>query len=239
MNPWIAAPIAGFALFALNEVANPRFAFLGKVFHRGDPAGVALTFDDGPHPEHTPRVLEILERFQARASFFVIGRQVRENGPLVAEAARAGHVIGNHSYGHMRWMSLSSADKIRQEVLRCQDEVEKWIGYRPRFYRQPAGFRNPRIFAILRELGMTLVSWQVRAFDTQVKNPEAIARSILTRVKPGGVILLHDGADSETNDDRSATLRALPQILQGIKERGLRFCSLEELLGLSKEIHRP
>ena len=217
---WIP-PIAGFALFALNEIANPRGALLGKVLWRGNPRGVSLTFDDGPNPIHTPRVLEILERFQARATFFVIGKHLEKHGNLVASACKAGHVVGNHSYHHFRTMSFLPPQQIRREILRCQEEVGKWAGYQPRFYRQPAGFRNPKIFGILKNLGMTLVGWQVRAFDTQRGDPKAIARRILNKIQPGGVILLHDGSDSEKNEDRTATVEALPLILQGLKGRGM------------------
>jgi len=231
---WLV-PIAGFAAFALNEITNPRRAFLGKVHWRGDPAGVALTFDDGPHARYTPRVLETLENFQAKATFFVIGQYLQEHGELVAAASRAGHLIANHSFHHFRAMSFFSAEKIRQEVFLCQEALEKWVGYRPRFYRQPAGFRNPRIFAILEELGMSLVGWQVHAFDNLVKEPRAIAQRILKSVRPGGVILLHDGWDRDEEQDRAPTLEALPLILQGLKDRGLEFFTLDRLLGMSKE----
>jgi len=232
---WIA-PIAGFALFALNEIANPRRALLGKILWKGDRQGVGLTFDDGPHPLHTNRVLEILDRFQAKATFFVIGRYVKEYGDLVAAASRAGHVIGNHTYNHFRTMNFFSGEKLRQEILTCQSEVANWAGYRPRFYRQPTGFRNPQIFPLLKELRMTMVGWQVRAFDTQHKDPQAISRRVLQKVKPGGVILLHDGSDSVLNEDRTPTLEALPQILQGLRDKGKEFFTLDKLFGMSKEI---
>lgn len=235
MSLWIA-PVSAFALLALNEIANPRRALLGKVFWKGDRRGIALTFDDGPHPYSTPQIMEILDRFQAKATFFVIGRHLQDQGALAAAASRAGHVIGNHSFNHRRMMSFFPPAKLRQEIIDCQREVEKWVGYKPRFYRQPAGFRNPRIFRILQELGMILVGWQVRAFDTQRQNPEAIAGRILKKVRPGGVILLHDGSDSVQNDDRTATLKALPLILKGLKERGMEFLTLEELFGMGKEI---
>jgi peptidoglycan/xylan/chitin deacetylase (PgdA/CDA1 family) len=231
---WIA-PMAAFALFALNEIANPRGGILGRVLWKGNRQGMALTFDDGPHPSHTPRVLEILDRFQAKATFFVIGTHLREHGALAAAASREGHTLGNHSYHHFRAMSFSSPDRLRQEILKCQCEAEKWIGYQPRFYRQPAGFRNPCIFPILKELGMTMVGWQARAFDTQCKDPEVIARRILRRAKPGGVILLHDGGDSVLNEDRASTLQALPKILPALRDRGVEFFTLDQLFGLSKE----
>jgi len=232
---WIA-PIAGFALFALNEIANPRAALLGRILWRGDRRGVGLTFDDGPHPLHTPRVLEILDRFQAKATFFVIGRYLKDHGALAAAAAQGGHVIGNHSYNHFRMMNFLSAERLRQEIFTCQSEIANWAGYRPRFYRQPTGFRNPKIFRILKDLGLTMVGWQVRAFDTRSNDPQAISRRILQKVKPGGVILLHDGSDSVLNEDRTATLKALPQILQGLKDEGMEFLTLDKLFGMSKEI---
>jgi peptidoglycan/xylan/chitin deacetylase (PgdA/CDA1 family) len=231
---WLA-PIAGFAAFALNEIANPRWAFLGKVHCKGDPGGVALTFDDGPHPEHTPKVLETLDRFQAKANFFVIGKYLEKYGDLAAAASRAGHLVANHSFHHFRAMSFFSPGEIRREVLQCQEELEKWVGYRPRFYRQPAGFRNPKIFGILKEMGMSLVGWQTHALDTVAKNPEGIAQRILNTFQPGGIILLHDGWDRDGEKDRTPTLEALPLILQGLKDRGLQFFTLDRLLGMSKE----
>jgi len=235
MNLLIAS-IAGVALFALNEIANPRGALLGKVLWKGDRRGIALTFDDGPHPVYTPRVLEILDRFQAKATFFVIGRHLKDWGALAAEASQRGHVIGNHSFNHLRLMNFLSRPKLRQEILACQQETEQWVGYRPRFYRQPAGFRNPHIFGILKDLGMSLVGWQVRAFDTQRKDPLAISRQILRKAAPGGVLLLHDGSDSGFPQDRTATLAALPEILRVLRDRGLACLTLEELLGMSKDI---
>ncbi len=232
---WIAS-IAGFVLFALNEIANPRGALTGKVLWRGNRRGIALTFDDGPDPVYTPKVLEILERFQAKATFFLIGKRLEECGDLTVSMSKAGHMVGNHSFHHFRTMSFLSSKKIRQEILQCQNEVAKWAGYRPRFYRQPAGFRNPIIFGILKELGMDMVGWQVRAFDTQLRDPQTIARKILKNVQPGGVILLHDGSDSTQNQDRTPTLEALPAILQGVKDRGMEFLTLDELFGTNKEI---
>ncbi len=232
---WVAS-IAGFVLFAVNEIANPRGALFGRVLWKGDRRGIALTFDDGPHPVYTPRILEILDRFQAKATFFVIGRHLKDWGTLAAEASQRGHVIGNHSYHHLRLMSFLSGKRLREEILECQQEAEKWVGYRPRFYRQPAGFRNPHIFRILRELGMSMVGWQVRAFDTQRKDPLAISRRILKNAKPGGVLLLHDGSDSASNQDRTATLTALPEILRVLRDQGWECLTLEELFGMSKDI---
>lgn len=236
MIVWLA-PIAGFAAFAFNEIANPRWAFLGKVHWRGDPGGVALTFDDGPHPEYTPKILETLDRFRAKASFFVIGRYLERYGNLAAAASRAGHLVANHSFHHFRAMSFLSTREIRREISQCQEELEKWVGYRPRFYRQPAGFRNPKIFGILRKMGMSLVGWQTHALDTVAKDPGAIAQRILKTFQPGGIILFHDGWDRDGKRDRTPTLEALPLILQGLKDRGLEFFTLDRLLGMSKDAH--
>ncbi len=232
---WIA-PISGFALFALNEIANPRGAFLGKVLWRGDRRGIALTFDDGPHPFYTSKVLEILNTYQAKATFFVIGKYLTRHGTLVAEASKAGHLIGNHSFNHFRTMNFFPREKLRQEILECQNEVERWVGYRPVYYRQPFGLRNPNIFRILKELKMAMVGWQVRAFDTQIRDPQIITWKILRKKEPGGIILLHDGSDSSPHDDRTGTLKALPEILQRIKDQGIEFLTLDQLLGMRKEI---
>ncbi len=234
---WIV-PIAGFALLAWNEIANPRGAISGKVLWRGDRRGVALTFDDGPHPGYTPGILDLLDRYQAKATFFVIGRHLEKYGHLMVRACQAGHLVGNHSYHHYRTMSFLSPKKIREEIVQCQREVEARVGYQPRFYRQPAGFRNPRIFGILKDLGMTLVGWQARAFDTQRQDVRTIAAAILKKTRPGGVILLHDGSDA-ANDNRTPTLQALPVVIRGLQDRGLEFYTLDKLFGLSKEVPKP
>ena len=223
MNPWIAAPIAGFALFALNEVANPRFAFLGKVFHRGDPAGVALTFDDGPHPEHTPRVLEILDRFQARASFFVIGDKAAAHPELIREIVKRGHSIENHSRKHSNFFGFFPWTALRRDIGTAQEIIRGITGRPPAFFRSPMGIRNPMLDPVITHLGLRYITWTRRGFDTVTRDPAVVLERLACRLSAGDILLLHD---RRTRHKRAVVLDVLPALLDRIAAAGLTPVSL-------------
>ena len=111
---------------------------------------------------------------------------------------------------------------IREDIVLCQDEIFKITGYRPRFFRQPIGINNPSVMKVIDGLGMVMVGWQARAYDAVPTGKDKIVRRILSRVRPGGIILLHDGCDGKTNPDRTATVEALKEIIPALKERGYR-----------------
>lgn len=190
---------------------------------------VALTFDDGPDPEFTPRVLEILAREEVTATFFVVGERARANRDLLREIDRQGHLIGNHSFSHAWNINFSLRAGLTREICDCSDAIEAAIGKRPQFYRAPHGFKNPALGDVLAKHAMTCVGWQVRGFDAVRSNADAIARRLVLKAKPGGILLLHDGAGLQGTQDRRATLEALPVIIGGLRERGFVFKRLDEL----------
>ncbi len=192
-------------------------------------SAVALTFDDGPDPDFTPRVLEILARKKVSATFFVVGVHARVNADLLREIDRQGHLVGNHSFSHSSSINFALHERLTREVNACNEVVEAAIGKRPRYYRVPQGFKNPAVGDVMRKLGMNCVGWQVRGFDAMRSDASAIARRLVRKAKAGGILLLHDGSCLRGAQDRSATLEALPVIIDGLRARGLSFKRLDEL----------
>jgi peptidoglycan/xylan/chitin deacetylase (PgdA/CDA1 family) len=190
---------------------------------------VALTFDDGPDPEFTPRVLEILAREKVSATFFVVGERALVNQHLLCEIDRQGHLIGNHSFSHATSINFAFRTRLTREISRCNEVIEAAIGKRPRYYRVPQGFKNPAVGDVMATLAMSCVGWQVRGFDAVRSDGNAIARRLLRKARPGGVLLLHDGSCLHGTRDRSAMLDALPVVIHGLRARGLEFKRLDEL----------
>ncbi|MCC6466486.1 MAG: polysaccharide deacetylase family protein, partial [Planctomycetes bacterium] len=223
----LAATLAllGWGVFAVNS------SLWAPTRWRGPGQAVALTFDDGPDPAFTPRVLDILRDKQTPAAFFVVGSRVSAQPQLASRIAREGHLLGNHSHNHGLGINFSLHRRLRDELSGCNRALQLAAGVTPAFYRPPPGFKNPALGDVLRELGMVAVGWQVRAFDAVRQDAEAIIRRVLQGVRPGGVILLHDGAGLQGSAGRDATLAALPAIIDGLRAKGLRIVRLDELLG--------
>lgn len=193
---------------------------------------VALTFDDGPDPEFTPRVLEILAREKVHVCFFAVGERALTHPQLVRDIDTAGHLVGNHSHTHAWNINFALHGRLRREIAACNEAIKAAIGKLPALYRAPFGFKNPALGDVLHDAGMRCIGWQVRGFDAVGGTPEAIARRIVLKAKPGGVLLLHDGSGLQGTSDRSATLQALPMIIDGLRARGFEFKRLDELLGV-------
>ncbi|WP_042433071.1 polysaccharide deacetylase family protein [Streptacidiphilus anmyonensis] len=190
--------------------------------HRGSPR-VALTFDDGPDPVHTRRVLEILERYGARATFFCVGHHVAALPDEVRRIAAAGHEVGNHSWSHPFLPDLTP-DELREQIDRTTEAVAAVTGAAPTRFRPPYGALTPEVLAVLERHPATLTMWDVDSRDWTRPGPERIAATVLGAAGPGSVVLMHEGAG-----DRGQTVRALPSILEGLLERGLELVPVGEL----------
>jgi peptidoglycan/xylan/chitin deacetylase (PgdA/CDA1 family) len=193
---------------------------------------VALTFDDGPDPRFTPEILRVLADKKVKAAFFSVGSRVIENPDLTKQIHDAGHIIGNHSESHGMWINFSLHKRLRREIQDTNAAIRQAIGHVPRLYRAPHGFKNPALGDVLATEEMLAVGWQVRGFDAVSGNAAKIAQRVVNGASPGGVILLHDGAGLQGTDDRSATVEALPVIIDGLRARGLEIVRLDELLKL-------
>jgi peptidoglycan-N-acetylglucosamine deacetylase len=199
----------------------------GVVLWKADTAEkvVALTFDDGPDPQTTPRILEMLRRHSVPATFFVQGRMVERYPDLARQTAAQGHVIGNHTFSHPYLTTLSEMD-IQREMRDGVRSIEKHLKLSTALFRPPRGDWNPTIFEEVRRTGSHLVLWSVAVERLEVKTPQAMAERALKLVKPGAILLLHDGA----NGTRETTVQALPLLLNGLKQRGYRCVTIPDLL---------
>lgn len=153
---------------------------------------VALTFDDGPDPENTPVVLDILKKYSAAGTFFCIGKKVRGNPDVVKRIAAEGHLIGNHSYSHNGAFPCFTRRRMIGELRETQELIENITGKPCLLYRPPFGVTNPVIAAVVKHLGYPVIGWSIRSFDTRGEKTERVFRRIVKRLKPGAVILLHD-----------------------------------------------
>jgi peptidoglycan/xylan/chitin deacetylase (PgdA/CDA1 family) len=189
---------------------------------------VALTFDDGPDPESTPLVLEILRAKNVAAAFFVVGESVRAHPDLIARIDADGHLVGNHTDRHGMGFHFKLWTATRREISACNVAIRAAIGREPRLFRSPQGFKNPALGDVLREMGFLAIGWQVRGLDGIEADPNKIVRRIVSHVKPGGVIQMHDGGHARKS--RRATLDALPEVIDQIRAAGLEFARLDVLL---------
>ncbi|MFO1413544.1 MAG: polysaccharide deacetylase family protein [Burkholderiales bacterium] len=189
---------------------------------------VALTFDDGPNDPHTLRIADILEAHGARGTFFLVGKAVAARPDIARELARRGHLIAAHSWSHSR---LGVFTPGYPELARVQSTLHEHVGVRPAFYRPPYGVFTESMLATVAGEGMQTVNWDVSAHDWETNDSATIARRTLKRTKPGSIIVLHDGCEGDVTGDRSATVDALPAILAGLAQRGLRPVRLDALLG--------
>jgi peptidoglycan/xylan/chitin deacetylase (PgdA/CDA1 family) len=211
-----------------------RSQWLGRTDWRGrtDLGAVALTFDDGPGPD-TERILDVLAEHQLCGTFFLIGCHVERFPQTARRVVAGGHEIGNHSYSHPIYL-FRSAGETRRQLERTQAVIAATTGVSPRLARPPCGVRTPAYFRAARRLGLRTVQWDVAGFDWKQRSGEQIAQEVLRKVRPGSIVLLHDG-DSEGKRDRRETVVALPLIIEGLRARDLHIVPLNQLLG-EKEV---
>ncbi len=232
-------PLALGALVACHAAVTavgmwPRSRLLGPNLLRlpADQAAagsVALTLDDGPDPEVTPRVLDLLDRHQAQATFFCVGRKVEAHPGVARDIARRGHQIGNHSYAHSNAFAFNGPAGMREEIERGQQAIAQVTGRLPTLFRAPAGIRNPFLEPVLCGLGLHLTAWTRRGFDTVTRDPARVVARLTRGLRAGDILLLHDGRSARDAAGRPVVLEALERVLDVLAERGLR----------SQTIHPP
>ncbi|WP_088835141.1 polysaccharide deacetylase family protein [Paenibacillus tyrfis] len=194
---------------------------------------VALTFDDAPDTTFTPQVLDVLKKYQVRATFFLVGAQAEKHPEMVKRIVREGHVIGNHSYSHKLFTKLSD-DLFQSQVLQTQQTLKRLIGYSPRLLRPPYGEISESQLLWASEHGYRIVNWNVDSLDWKQLGQEKVISNIITNVKPGSIILQHSGGGP--GQDLNGTVQALPTVIQTLKSRNLKMVTLPELLQVSKQL---
>jgi peptidoglycan/xylan/chitin deacetylase (PgdA/CDA1 family) len=233
--PWTLGAIAANHLVLTAIGLWPRSRLLGPNLTRLPPAAVArgevaLTFDDGPDPELTPRVLEVLDAHGVRATFFCIARKAARHPELTREIARRGHAVENHSHSHEHTFAFLLWRGLRRDLAAAQSTLAGLTGRRPRFFRPPMGFRNPLLDPVLHEMGLAHVSWTRRGYDTNRSDPVEVASLLERGLAAGDILLLHDGHAAIAPNGRPVVLEVLPRLLEAIRSRGLRPVTLPQAI---------
>jgi peptidoglycan/xylan/chitin deacetylase (PgdA/CDA1 family) len=253
MNPWLIAGPPTLAAAATGLVAYaavyPRSQLFGATICRtNSPRKLALTFDDGPNPAITPKLLDLLDRFKAQATFFVIGKHARECPDLLKETAARGHIIGNHTDAHPNLFWLKP-DQITVELRCCNFSIVAATGAPSRWFRPPFGFRNPWVVYTARELKQRVVMWTLIPGDWRATSSEwliprmgPIAERAQRNLKAAGgangtvstgdILCLHDGSHRQLNADRLPTLAALEYWLPRWRDLGLEFVTIDEAVSV-------
>jgi peptidoglycan/xylan/chitin deacetylase (PgdA/CDA1 family) len=183
---------------------------------------VALTFDDGPNEKHTHQILDILEKQQVQATFFVIGHKASDQQELLRCIVSNGHALGNHSFGHAFFFDLYRRKKMEQDLQKDNELIEKLTGKKTAFFRPPYGVTNPVLAKVVKKLGFKAVGWSIRSLDTVLKDEEKIVERITDRLHPGAIILMHD--------NREMTVKVLEKVILAVKKEGYRFVRIEDLI---------
>jgi len=230
----LAAFIADHALLTFAGLW-PRSSLLGANWtelprvcaKRGE---IALTIDDGPDPEVTPAVLDLLDRHGVKATFFCIGERAQRHPALCREIVARGHAVENHSQHHHHNFSLLGPRGYARELRAAQDTLTAITGRAPRFFRAPAGLRNPFLDAQLRRLGLRLAAWTRRGYDTRTGDVDILMQRLLPGLRAGAILLLHDGHCARTGAGAPVILALLPQLIERAHAAGLRFITLPDAL---------
>tara|TARA_R110002153_G_scaffold18021_4_gene63152 strand:+ start:33178 stop:33981 length:804 start_codon:yes stop_codon:yes gene_type:complete len=191
---------------------------------------IALTIDDGPDPIVTPQVLNILDQYDVKATFFCIAEKASQYPELCQDIIRRGHAVENHSQYHRHYFSLLGYTGIKHELQTAQDTLTAITGQRPLFFRAPAGLRNPFLDPVLTHLGLRLATWSTRGFDTHINNSQHVTNKLLTGLQAGAILLMHDGNAARTPQGIPVIVEILPVVLASAIADDLHFVTLRHAL---------
>lgn len=216
-----AAATAGYQSMA------PTGQWYGRTLARlpGGGKRIALTYDDGPNDPHTLQLLEVLAKHDVKATFFMIGRFVRQRPDIARAVAQAGHVIGNHTTTHPV-LIFESSSQTRIQLLECRDALHTAVGEHSNLFRPPFGGRRPVTLRIARELGLEPVMWNVTGYDWNAPPAAVIEKKVMRQMRGGDVILLHDGGYRAMGADRSQTVMATDNLIRRFKDQGYEFVTV-------------
>lgn len=188
---------------------------------------IALTFDDGPNPFATPRILDTLRAEQVIATFFLLGPHVERWPEITRRVVDDGHAIGNHGYFH-RKLHTRGPSYVRADLTRGTEAIFEATGVRVNYFRAPHGYRSPWVTPIARELGQRTIGWTLGVWDSDMPGADVIARRAIDGTRPGTILLLHDGDGYDPGGDRTQTAAALARIIRDLRSRGYEFVGLPE-----------
>ena len=190
---------------------------------------IALTYDDGPNDPHTLKLLDVLAKHSVRATFFMIGRYVRQRPDIARAVAQAGHVIGNHTFTHPL-LTFESESRTRTELVECRQALQDAIGEHSNLFRPPFGGRRPATLRIARALGLQPVMWNVTGYDWNGPPAETIETKVARQIRGGDVVLLHDGGHKQMGADRSQTVIATDHLIARYKAAGYEFVTIPRMM---------
>ncbi|WP_033960378.1 polysaccharide deacetylase family protein [Psychroserpens jangbogonensis] len=222
---WISAPITLWLLATIiGSFSMPCNFFLTSFTSNKSLTSnkIAITFDDGPHPEFTYSILDLLDRFHTKATFFCIGKHIKSNPEVLKEISARGHSIGNHSYSHGNFIDFSSVSKWLEEIQKTDAIIKELTNDTPSLFRPPFGVTTPNIAKAIKETEHRVIGWSNRSFDTALKNKDLVLKRIIKHLSPGGIILLHD---TQPN-----TLYILERLLLHLKQHQFEAVTVNELL---------
>lgn len=209
---WIFVPMVIAKAIIAWGVVNIRSNFFIKSFNgKSATKELVLSFDDGP-TENTLQILDVLSRLNITALFFVIGQRVKKNKTILEEIHNRGHWIGNHSFSHSNWFDLYGTIRVQNELKETNKLIHNITGKQPQLFRPPYGVTNPKIARAVKNLGLTVIGWNVRTKDTVNTNEAAFIDKVLKKAEKGGIVLLHD--------DRSFTVKVLEKLVLTLQEHG-------------------
>ena len=188
---------------------------------------ISLTFDDGPDPDVTPQVLDILDAHQAKASFFVIGNKAAAHPNLIREIVRRGHSVENHSCSHSNFYGFFALTALRKDIGAAQEIIAGITGRTPAFFRSPMGIRNPMLDPVIARLGLRYITWTRRGFDTVAGDSAVVLQRLTRNLSAGDILLLHD---RRTRNRGALVLEVLPALLKKIAAAGLKPVSLPQAM---------
>lgn len=195
---------------------------------------IALTIDDGPDPEITPQVLDLLDRHGVKATFFCIGEKAIRYPDLCRQIIQQGHAVENHSQHHRHYFSLLGMSGLDAEIQAAQRTLTEVTGRRPRFFRAPAGLRNPFLDPVLTRHGLQLAAWTRRGYDTRTTDAATVLRRLQQGLRPGAILLLHDGNCARASDGQPVIVKVLPALIESARSAGLQFTTLTTALKITQ-----
>ena len=190
---------------------------------------IALTYDDGPNDPHTLKLLEVLARHEVHATFFMIGRYVRQRPDIVLDVSRAGHVIGNHTFTHPL-LIFESAARTRAELVECRTALTDAVGGHSNLFRPPFGGRRPGTLRTARALALETIMWSVTGYDWNARSAAQVEKNFTGQIHGGDVILLHDGGHGTMGADRGPTVIATDNLIRRYKDQGFQFVTVTEMM---------
>lgn len=233
--PWSVGALAIDHALITGAGLWPRSTWLGANVRRLPEASaaraeVAITIDDGPDPQVTPQMLDMLDAHRARATFFCIARHAQQHAALCREIVARGHSVQNHSHRHSHTFAFSTPRAFAREIDAAQDALSQVTGVRPLYFRAPAGFRNMFLAPVLHERGLQLVSWTRRGYDTVRPDPGYVLARLTRGLAAGDILLLHDRGAARAPSGQPVSLDVLPVLLQRIADAGLRAVTLPQAM---------